>query len=215
MNEKPTVFIVAEDAIFCESLAGLVQSMAIPCKRFGCAEDFFAAYSPDLMGCVVSALRMKGMSGLQLQAKLVAMESALPVVVITGHASIPVAVKAMQAGAFAFLEKSCDEHEIWQAINDALNRNRALLKAMQEQNRLQEILISLTPDERRVLELIASGTVNKRIANQLGVCQRTIEDRRQRIMHKLHANSFADLMRFVVKAEQVGSVPKPHVEIRE
>ncbi len=202
MSENATVFIIDDDANARDSLAALVRSMSIAFECYGSAEDFLASYLPNRPGCVVTDLRMMGMSGLDLQAKLAEMGSALPVVMITAHASIPVAVRAVQTGAVAFLEKTCTEHELWQAIRDALGKNEVQRMDKQEQDVVRDVLASLTDDERRVLELIANGLANKQVARALDIGLRTVEDRRRRVMQKLGVKSFAELMRFVVNAEQ-------------
>lgn len=129
--EKSTVFIVDDEAFVRESLAALVQSMGIAHESFDSAEEFLAAYSPNRPGCVVTDVRMMKMSGLDLLEKLVEMQSSLPVIVITGRASDRLAAKAMQAGAFTFLEKTCPQQDLQQAIEQALAKNVTLLKEKQ------------------------------------------------------------------------------------
>ncbi len=202
MSKNPTVFIVDDDATARESLAALVRSMGVAFECFGSAEEFLAAYLPNRPGCIVTDVRMTGMSGLDLQAKLAEMESALPVVVVSAYASVPVAVKAVQSGAVTFLEKTCTEHELWKTIKDALRKNEVRLKEKQERDVLRGASATLTDGERRVLELIAEGRANKQVARALDIGLRTVEDRRRRVMRKLGVESFAELMRFIVKVEQ-------------
>jgi RNA polymerase sigma factor (sigma-70 family) len=211
MNEKPTVFIVDDDANARESLAALVRSMDVAFECFSSAEEFLSQNLSNRPGCVVTDLRMMGMSGLDLQAKLAELESALAIVVVSAHASVPLAVKAVQDGAVTFLEKTCTEHELWEAIRDALLENEARLQKKQERDELRAALASLTDDERKVLELIAKGQANKQVAQVLSIGLRTVEDRRRRVMQKLAIEPFAELMRFFVKAETASSELSPVV----
>ena len=176
--------------------------MGVAFECFGSAEGFLAADLSNRFGCVVTDLRMMCMSGLDLQAKLAEMESTLPVILITAYASTPVVVKAMQSGAITFLEKICMGHELWQATKEALRKNEARQKDKHELDGLRGALATLTDDEQRVLELVAEGTLNKQVALKLGLSVRTVEARRRRVMQKLGVESIAELVRFVVKAEQ-------------
>lgn len=202
MCAQPTVHIVDDDQMACQSVAALVSSMDLVYVCYGSAEEFLENYLPDLPGCLVTDFRMLGMSGLDLQKKLAELQSTLPIILITAYASIPVAVESLKEGAYAFLEKSCLEHDLGQAIQGALNHNRQLLVKRQEQLAIEETLASLSANEQEVLRRIAQGQANKEIALALGVSVRTVEDRRRRVMQKIESKSFADLMRLVVKAEQ-------------
>ena len=142
------------------------------------------------------------MSGLDLQQKLIELESSLPVIIITAYASIPLAVKSMQNGAATFLEKTCTEHKLWRAVKDALVKNTDLLKEKQERDAMKKSMTTLTEDEKKVLNLVAGGKANKQIARALGIGLRTVEDRRHRVMRKLDVESFAELMRFYIMFEQ-------------
>ncbi len=202
MSEQPIVFIIDDDADTCMSIAALVQSMGVGCECYESAEQFLAVYLPNRSGCVVTDLRMKGMSGLDLLENLLEAGINLPVVVITAYASIPLAVQARQSGATTFLEKSCTEHELWEAIKNALNKDLTRRKREQTNDVMRAALSTLTDEERRVLELITNGMLNKQVALKLRVSTRTVEDRRRRIIKKLGVESFAELVRFVVKTEE-------------
>ena len=201
MRESPTVFIVDDDDTACQSVAALVASMDLAAECFLSAEEFLANHTPGRRGCLVTDLRMLGMSGLDLQYRLKELDKTLPVIVITAFASIPLAVKAVHSGAYTFLEKSCVEHDLWQAIQGAIRRNEQLLKQHQEFIHMKGVLEALTSKEQEVLEKVADGLANKQIALALDISVRTVEDRRRRIMKKVSSESFADLMRWVVKAE--------------
>jgi two-component system, LuxR family, response regulator FixJ len=203
MYITPTVFIVDDDDTACQSVAALVASMDLAYECFNSAEDYLAEIKPGRPGCLVTDLRMLGMSGLDLLQRLKTIDDTLPVIVITAYASIPVAVKAVRSGAFTFLEKSCVEHDLWRAIQGALKKNESQQQQKLELVQLQESFEALTTNEREVLDRIAGGMANKQVAHELGISVRTVEDRRRRIMKKMGSVSFADLMRLVVKEEEL------------
>ncbi|PHR97681.1 MAG: DNA-binding response regulator [Blastopirellula sp.] len=203
MSDTPTVYIVDDDEIARESLAALVSSMGLEFEKFSSAEDFLKSYLPNDTGCIVTDLRMLGMSGAELQQKLAEMGSALPVIIITAYASVPLAVKSLHSGVFTFLEKSCSEDELWQAIKDALNQNKTRVSEKNERDSIENLFASLTTEERKILKLIADGKSNKQIAYKLDLGLRTVENRRQQIMHKIGVSSLAKLMQFFVHAKLV------------
>ena len=205
MNKKPTVFLVNDDSDDRASIADFCQSMGLAVEAFDSAEEFLSVHVPSRRGCVVTDLRLMGMSGIELQEHLNRMETALPVILISDCASVSIAVRALKAGAITCLEKACSEHELWLAIDDALQQNAARLEERQKREALKVALATLTDAERDVLELIAQGKLNKQVAGRLGLSLRTVEDRRRRVMKKLNSQSFADLMRIVVMAEDLAA----------
>ena len=198
MNDKSTVFIVDDDAAARESVVALVSFKGLNAKGFASAEEFLAQYDPGTPGCLVLDVRMPGMSGLQLQQSLRERGSTLPVVVITGYADVPMAVRAMQNGAVTFLEKPCQEQELWRGIESALNVEQAQQALRKQKTELESRLATLTQDEVAVLSKLLEGLPNKRIAADLDIGLRTVELRRSNIMRKMDANSLPELVRMAI-----------------
>jgi RNA polymerase sigma factor (sigma-70 family) len=195
---EPTVFLVDDDPAMRRSVAALVE-IAFPCvETFASAADFLAAYQPDRPGCLVLDVAMPGMNGLELQQKLVAEKIDLPIVFITGHANVPMAVEAMQAGAVNFLEKPFHDQQLWDSIQAALDIDVQNRRRKARRQTLQDRLSQLNEGERAVLNLILDGKINKAIAEELGISTRTVEDRRSRIMKKMDASSVAELVQLTM-----------------
>ena len=196
ISENDTVFIIDEDLVACNSLSRLTDSMRIKHECFASSEEFLNSYMPGRAGCVVTDYRMIGMSGIEMLEELTSRESALAVVMLTANGSIQAAVKAIQSGAIAFLEKSCSENELWQAIKDAIKSNHSRLQKKYEWDLIRVTLSSLTDQERTVLELVVEGQGNKQIAHTLDLSLRTVESRRQKVKKKLKVESNAELVRY-------------------
>jgi two-component system response regulator FixJ len=195
---KPIVFVVDDDPAARNSLAALISSRGLPVKTFASAEEFLDAYEPHERACLIADVRMTGMSGLELQEKLAARELNLPVIVITGFADVPTAVRAMKAGAVTFLEKPCSEQEITDAIQTALDIEHKNNELRSRRDEIEIALNDLDDVERAVLEKMLAGFTNKVIAIDLNMGLRTVEWRRARIFQKLHADSLAELVRTVM-----------------
>jgi FixJ family two-component response regulator len=191
----PTVFVVDDDEGVRSALALLLKSMGQPAATYASAADFLADYDPDRPGCALLDVRMPGMSGLELQDELNRRGVVLPVIFITGHGDVPMAVEAMQRGAFDFLQKPFRDDDLAERIRRALARDRELRVAIGEKSQVQARLARLTPRERQVLELVAAGKPNKVMAAELGVSQRTVEIHRAHVMKKMGASSLAQLVR--------------------
>lgn len=200
---EPTVFIVDDDEAVRNSLKLLMRSVGLPAVAYASAPDFLAAYDRQQPGCVVLDVRMPGMSGLELQQVLNLRGATVPVIFVTGHGDIPMAVEAMQHGAFDFLQKPFRDQDLLDRIQRALERDRATRQQLKEMSHLRERLASLTPREREVLKLVTAGKPNKVIAADLGVSQRTVEIHRARVMEKMGATSLAQLVRMVLDLEQL------------
>ena len=198
MDTNATVFVVDDDAAARESVMALVGVKGITTKGFASAEEFLSQYDHGLSGCLVVDVRMSGMSGLQLLQQLQSRGSTLPAIVITGYADVPMAVKAMQAGAMTFLEKPCQEQELWQAIQLALDKEKSLLALRRQTGEIQSRLATLTEDEVAVLRKLLEGLPNKRIAVDLDIGLRTVELRRSNIMRKMGAASLPELVRMAI-----------------
>jgi RNA polymerase sigma factor (sigma-70 family) len=203
---QPTIFVVDDDEGVRNSLRFLLKSVGLSAVTLASATEFLNTYQPDQPGCLVLDVRMPAMSGLELQQQLNLRGAIIPVIFITGHGDIPMAVEAMQHGAFDFLQKPFRDQDLIDRIQRALaadEKNRAALK---ERDRVRARLDSLTPREREVLDLMMRGKPNKVMAAELGLSQRTVEIHRARVMEKTDASSLAQLVRMVMDAGQASSV---------
>jgi len=199
MKERsPIVFIVDDDEAVRSSLRLLIKSVGLVPSVFGSARDFLDGYDPAQPGCLVLDVRMPQMSGLELQEELNRQGAILPVIFVTGHGDVPMAVEAMQAGAFDFLQKPFRDQELVDRVQRALEKDRANRAALGERGLIRERFESLTPREREVLDLMTRGKANKQMAFELGVSQRTIEIHRGHVMEKTGAASLAQLVRMVM-----------------
>jgi two-component system response regulator FixJ len=204
MKEKPaTVFVVDDDDAVRTSLRLLLKSVGLPVETFGSAQEFLDAFDADRAGCLVLDIRMPGMSGLELQQKLNEMHAIIPIVFITGHGDVPMAVEAMQHGAVDFIQKPFRDQDLIDRINQALERDKENRAGLKERDAIRRRMEQLTPREREVLDLVTQGKANKVIAGDLNVSQRTVEIHRARVMEKMGASSLAHLVRMVIEAERV------------
>jgi two-component system response regulator FixJ len=204
---NPTIYVVDDDPSVRESTKLMLKSVGFNVKTFGSAQDFLKANIQQDLGCLVLDVRMPGMSGLDLQEKLVSAKTPLPVIFITGHGTVPMSVRAMKAGAVDFLQKPFEEQDLLDAINRAIARQRERKSKKDQAEELQLRLKALTPREYEVFSLLVTGMANKEIAYELGASERTIKAHRARIMEKMNAGSLADLVRF---AEQLKTLLSDH-----
>jgi two-component system, LuxR family, response regulator FixJ len=198
LTEEATVFLVDDDPATLRAMLKTVKVVFPHVETFSSAAEFLAAYHPDRPGCLVLDVAMPGMSGLELQRKLLHDKIALPIIFVTGHGNVAMAVEAMQMGAVNFFEKPIREQQLWDSIRkgielDAQNRRRAARRRQAE-----ERLSKLSPGEREVLNLILEGKMNKEIATELGLSTRTIEDRRAKLMKKMDAGCVVELVQLVM-----------------
>lgn len=196
------VFIVDDDRAVRDSLRLLLKSVGLNPLTLGSAHEFLSVYDPAQPGCLVLDVRMPQMSGLEVQEQLNLRGAIIPVIFITGHGDIPMAVEAMQAGAFDFLQKPFRDQDLIDRIQRALERDRANRAALGQRGRLRERLESLTPREREVLSLVVAGKPNKIMAADLNVSQRTVEIHRARVMEKMGASSLAQLVRMMLELDE-------------
>src|ERR1700756_4939210 len=194
----PTVFVVDDDEGVRNSLRFLLKSVGLAAHAVGSASEFLATYRPSQPGCLVLDVRMPGMSGLELQEQLNLRGAVVPVIFITGHGDVPMAVEAMQAGAFDFLQKPFRDQDLIDRIQRALERDRANRTELGERNRIRERHETLTAREREVLAMVTSGKANKVMAADLGLSQRTVDIHRARVMEKMGASSLAHLVRMML-----------------
>lgn len=194
----PTVFVVDDDESVRSSLRFLLRSVSLESRAFASASEFLESYDPAQPGCLVLDVRMPGMSGLELQQQLNLRGAVLPVIFITGHGDIPMAVEAMQHGADDFLQKPFRDQDLIDRIQRALAKDAKARAALDQHESIRARLESLTPREREVLALMAQGKPNKVMAHELGVSQRTVEIHRARVMEKSGAASLAQLVRMLM-----------------
>lgn len=195
MSEDGIVYVVDDDADVRASIAALLKSQQIQSKGFADAPSFLEACPPDVGGCLVLDVRMPGPSGLELQRYLCERGYSLPVIIITGHAEVPMAVRALKTGALDFLEKPVDPEELISAIYLALSISKRAREQRLEKEALQAKLSLLTERESQVLKAVARGLYNKVIADELGLSVSMVETHRRKIMKKLRAESLYDLVR--------------------
>ena len=201
----PVVFVVDDDPSVRRSLARLLHSAGFLVETFPSAEDFLKCEPPESPSCLVLDIRMPGLSGLELQEKVTAGGFIMPIVFITGHGTVPMSVKAMKAGALDFLQKPFNDRELLDAIQNAIERGKQLREKRNEIRMIQQRVALLTPRESEVFALVVKGKMNKEIAYELGVGEKTVKVHRARVMHKMQAESLADLVRF---AEKISAPPK-------
>jgi len=202
IEPAPVVFIVDDDEAVRDSLRLLLKSVGLNPLTLASAQEFLTAYDPAHPGCVVLDVRMPQMSGLEVQEQLNLRGAPIPVIFITGHGDIPMAVEAMQAGAFDFLQKPFRDQDLIDRIQRALEKDRATRATLGERGLLRERFESLTPREREVLALVVAGKPNKIMAADLNVSQRTVEIHRARAMEKMGASSLAQLVRMMMDLDE-------------
>ncbi|MHC4416144.1 MAG: response regulator transcription factor [Planctomycetota bacterium] len=201
MRAEATVFVVDDDADLRESVKWLLQKAGLKVRTHASAEHFLDDYDPETPGCVLIDLRMPGMSGLELQQRMIEREWDSPVIILTGHGDVPMAVRALEAGAAAFIEKPFSREFLLDRIRQALEKDAEDRRRRTRRAEVESRLALLTPRERQVMQLAVAGTTTSQIARGFGVSERTIEVHRSRIMKKMQVDSLADL---VVVAMQCG-----------
>lgn len=199
MSQNPTVFIVDDNAAFSESLSALISSMGLRTQCFNSAEEYLSAFDSQAPGCLIVDVRMPGLSGLDLQEQLRRKPLRPPIIVLTGHAEIPIALRAIRQGAVEFLQKTFTESELWDAIQRAIAEDTASRQSYADRAAKLALLDQLTPGEKDVLHLVLAGSSNKSVAATLKVSPRTVEDRRARIMQKLGVETLAELVRLSIE----------------
>jgi two-component system response regulator DctR len=201
MSAGPTVFVVDPDAAVGEAVARLAGSMGLACRAHTSGLEFLDTYDLRQPGCLVLEVRIADVSGPQIQRRLLAAGATTPVIFHAAHATPPVIVRTMREGAVHFLEKTCDEQELWESIQHALQLDEQRRRDFRQREELEARMASLTPDEREILHLVVRGKQNKEIARLQDVSVRTVELRRARVMDKLQVHSLAELLRNVLLFE--------------
>src|ERR1700759_4580934 len=196
---EPTVFIVDDDPAVLDSIAELVASVGLHAARFRSAQEFRDSFNPERAGCLVLDVRMAHTSGLALQEELNAIGARIPIVFISGHGDIAVAIKTIKAGAVDFVQKPYREQQLLDSINEALRRDAEARQVAGRAEGFDERLAALTERERDVLDQVVQGLSSKAIAKVLGISYRTVELHRSHIMEKLRVHSVAELIRLVIE----------------
>jgi two-component system response regulator FixJ len=200
MDQK--VFIVDDDNAVRDSLCLLLKSVAIGASGFESGDEFLAAYTPDWKGCILLDIRMPGVSGMEVQRRLLDKNCTLPIIFITGHGDIPMAVEAMHLGAYDFVQKPFHDQELLDRVQQALSSQRQQQDELALKRDVQEKFENLTPREKEVMGDVVRGHANKVIAMDLELSQRTVEIHRARVMEKMGARSLAELVRLSLLLEQ-------------
>jgi FixJ family two-component response regulator len=201
-EEKRIVFIVDDDPSIRSLLSKLIRSVGLQAEAFASSAEFLAQPPPSCPACLVLDVRMPGLSGLDLQERLVQLGLDIPIIFITGYGDVPQSVRAMKAGAVDFLQKPFENQALLDAVNRALERDRTARLRLGEIHEIEERLATLTPRENEVFFLVATGLANKQVAGELGISEKTVKIHRGHIMQKMEARTFADLVRMAERLKR-------------
>ncbi len=192
----PTVFVVDDDPSVRHSLSRLIRQAGLDVKTFASADEFLSMYRSDGPACLVLDVRMPGMDGFELRTKMLESNTHIPTIIITGHADVPMAVRAMRSGVVDFVEKPFRGPQLLERIHQAIDLDRRQRKHAEDNSEQASRFAALTPREREILTHVVAGQSNKMIAADLGISQRTVEVHRARVMQKMGVDSLAELVRF-------------------
>ena len=201
-KDNPVVYLVDDDEAIRDSLSMLFDSVVFEHAVFPSAVEFLEAYDREQHACLVADIRMPGLSGLELQQRLNQERADVPIIFITGHGDVPMAVNAMKSGATDFIQKPFRDQDLIDRIHKALAKDQETRGWRAEEKMIRDRVSALTPREREVMQRVVKGHANKVIAMDLGVSQRTVELHRARVMHKLKMRSLAELVRVIGKLNQ-------------
>jgi len=196
--KKGTVYVVDDDEAVRDSLQWLLEGKDYRVRCYESAEAFLSRYDPREVACLIADIRMGGMNGMELQARLIERQSPLPIMFITGHGDVPMAVESMKNGAMDFIQKPFQEPQLLDLVERMLERARDAFISSQQSASREALLAKLTGRESQVLERIVAGRLNKQIADDLGISIKTVEAHRANIMEKLNANTVADLLKIAL-----------------
>ena len=200
MSQEQTVYIIDDDPAVRDSVSALVGSAGLKMQSFPSAESFLKEKHPNQSGCVVTDYRMLGMSGVELLEQIQRSDFPLPVILISAFADVPLAVRAMEAGAVTILEKPCRDEQLLSAIRKGLIQDAQQQQARERKREIRQRLDTLTPEELDVMQKMVAGMLNKVIAGEMLISLRTVETRRHRVFEKMQVGSLAELVRMVVEA---------------
>ncbi len=200
MSSEPTVFIVDDDPAARRALAILMGSMDLRAQAYASARGFLDEFERAMPGCLLLDVRMPGVSGLELLDELRRQSIELPVVFLSAHGDVPMVARAMRAGAMNFLEKPWRDHELWEAIQEAIKHDAESRRKSARRERVRKRIAQLTDGERTVLKMLVDGMSNRAIGTELELSVRTIEVRRAKVMQKMKAKSLAELVRLALSA---------------
>ena len=200
---QQTVYVVEDDEAVRDSLELLLKSDGKPVKTYESATAFLKDYSDKMAGCIVLDIRMPGMDGMELQKKLNEKHSILPIIFVTGHGDVPMAVDAMKEGAVDFIQKPYREEALLEKIEAALKQDLEQRKSLDEKQEIIRRIKSLTPREHEIMDRMIAGQANKVIAIELEISQRTVEIHRSRVMHKMGTHSLAHMVRMVLSVKDL------------
>jgi len=193
------VFVVDDDPSMRTAIKELIEAVGLSCQTFESGQEFLETKLPDVPSCLVLDVRLPGLSGLNLQRELAERQIQIPIIFITGHGDIPMSVQAMKAGAMEFLTKPFRDQDLLDAIEQATERDRIERRQRTEMGELVERSKSLTQREHEVLRLVVAGLLNKQIASELGISEKTVNVHRSQVMQKMQAESLAGLVRMAEK----------------
>jgi FixJ family two-component response regulator len=196
-----TVFVVDDDEPVRDAIGLLLDTVDIDHQSFASAQDFLDAYDRSMTGCLVLDIRMPGMSGLELQEHLLAQKAPIPIIFITGHGDIPMAVEAMKKGALDFIRKPFRDQELLDRVHDALSLDEENRQSFSDLEKIRQNISTLTPREYEVFERVAEGQANKVVAIDLAISERTVEIHRSQVMQKTKARSLADLVKMKIRID--------------
>ena len=200
-QHETTTFVVDDDAAVRASLKLLLRSIGLRAETYSSASEFLEAYDAARPGCLILDVRMPGMSGLELQEKLDELHSILPIIFLTAHGDVQMAVKAVKTGAVDFLEKPFRDQDLIDKIQHAIDDDASTRKKLADRQKILALIESLTPREREVMDMVVAGKANKVIAIDLGLSQRTVEIHRGRVMRKMQADSVSQLVQMTIRAQ--------------